>query len=304
MPALPRNETKSRQTGIIFLSFGNAISMKEKKILMQYYRKKMYKGRGALARGVDFIALRVIALVAFYLWFLSLTGKMNMSVALSLICVAVFSVAAAFAKSLRTESFIEKERKRLAREHMRQALALLPLERFMAAAKACAPDEDIFLYAFRQTGPLTPDDVLKAYRLAEKRGFARAAVFSAGDISEEARTFARRLPGFDMQLMPPDTLLGQAEALGLTPDAAAIDRMIVDLYHAQKQKRKAVLAAPFSKGNAKKYLILAAALTAASFLTSYPLYYRLLAGVCMSFAAISYLVNVPQPGDTAASNRG
>jgi hypothetical protein len=52
-----------KQQGELNMSIG------EKRTLNAYYKRRFYRGRTAFARAADFIALRIILLIACYLWF-------------------------------------------------------------------------------------------------------------------------------------------------------------------------------------------------------------------------------------------
>ena len=97
--------------------------------------------------------------------------------------------------------------------------------------------------------------------------------------------------GLDIRLTPVRTLLLAGASSRANPEQSDVEKEILRMEGAAKRARKKAAAEPFSGASVRKYLIAAAILTAASFFTGYPLYYRLLAGVCMTLfvgsAAIS-----------------
>ena len=79
------------------------MSIGEKRTLNAYYKRRFYRGRTAFARAADFIALRVILLIACYLWFSFNVESIIAAAVLTAAAVGAISVFAELVKSVRLE---------------------------------------------------------------------------------------------------------------------------------------------------------------------------------------------------------
>ena len=277
--------------------------MKESKRILRYYKQRMYHGRSLAARILDFVSLRLILLTACYLWFFSLARDRLVAAVLSIIAVLMFSVVMALLHSLRLERFIEKERRRLVGENLREQLALLPKQEFARLAQQAAqalPDYDAadgtpryrgrpcLVYAMQQLSPASLDDMLTVYRAARRKQVSEVLLYTAVPAGSDAESFVRRLSEVSIRLQPTDVLVELCrEQQKETLAEELIEKKLSDAAAEKKRKR----AQPFAKGQTRRYLVCAAILLAASFLTRYALYYRLLAGVSLALAGMSFFVN-------------
>lgn len=295
------------EKGILAAAIGKnsleVIFMKEQRKLLGYYKQRMYHGRSALARAFDFFTLRLVFLLSCYLWFLSLVHNQLLAGMLSAIAVLMFSVVMSLINSIRLDRFIEKERARLNDENLREQLALMPREEFMGLAwRAAEKRSDIetvdgalrlhgepcILYPVQQFSPLSADDMLSIYRVARRQKAVHVLLYTAVPAGAEAESFCRRLSEIQIHIESPEALLVLCRE-GVTPDTAdeLVKKKLEDAAAEKKRKR----AQPFAAGQARKYLISALVLLLTSFLTRYALYYRLLAGVCLCLAGMSFWMN-------------
>jgi len=277
--------------------------LKESRHILRYYKRRMYHGRSTAARALDFVSLRLILFIACYLWFLSLVHNQLVSGVLSITAVLMFSVVMALLHSLRLDRFIEKERRRLVGETLREQLALMPKQEFARLTQQAAqalPDYDAaggtpryrgnpcLVYAMQQLSPPSLDDMLTVYRAARRKQVTEVLLYTAVPAGTDAESFVRRLSEVSIRLQPPDVLVELCrEQQKETLAEELIEKKISDAAAEKKRKR----AQPFAKGQTRRYLVCAAMLLAASFLTRYALYYRLLAGISLALAGMSFFVN-------------
>ena len=99
------------------------MSIGEKRTLNAYYKRRFYRGRTAFARAADFIALRVILLIACYLWFSFNVESIIAAAVLTAAAVGAISVFAELVKSVRLEKFILRENARLSKKLQRKPCA-------------------------------------------------------------------------------------------------------------------------------------------------------------------------------------
>ncbi|MEI3424832.1 MAG: hypothetical protein V8Q85_07210 [Christensenellales bacterium] len=100
------------------------MSIGEKRTLNAYYKRRFYRGRTAFARAADFIALRVILLIACYLWFSFNVESIIAAAVLTAAAVGAISVFAELVKSVRLEKFILRENAHLQKSCSAKALCL------------------------------------------------------------------------------------------------------------------------------------------------------------------------------------
>lgn len=259
--------------------------------MRKYYKNQMYGGRSVVARAVDFVTLRVLSFFLFYLWFSRMVKNSAATAFLSLIALLMLCVAVKLYKSMRLDKFIKRERRALGREYIRSQLILMQPKPFRELAVKCLSKAGDFVYTSQQASPISADVVLKAYHAAQRRGCDSLAIVTTAKASKEAVEFAAKLKGCDITIEPVDKLIDKAEEMGLGADEDTIDGLIIDRIEIKKQYRKKMLSSPFSNNRARAYLLAAAGLTIASFISGYSLYYRLMACACVSFSGLTWWVN-------------
>lgn len=281
--------------------------MSEQKQVLRYYKRRMYRGRTQFARLFDFVALRIVFFVAAYLWFLNTVTNQLLALILSVIALMMFIVVLKLAADIRLDRFIRRERERLSKKSYFEQMVLLDRSEFLSLCRAylntqgnvrldgdnCTIDgHACLIFTVQQLEPLKSDSVLHAYHLARKREMEHVLLFCTSAISAEAEAFKRRLSAVDVRIVEPEklvkVLLGSEEA----EDAMErVDRILESEIERERTERKRTLTQPFAPGRARRYLFAGAALIGASFITSYALYYRILAGVCFMLAGTSFWLN-------------
>lgn len=283
--------------------------MSKKRILMKYYKQRLYRGRTALARAVDFVALRLILLAAGYLWFTTKVDSSLMAGVLALTTVTTLSVGAELYKSIRLERFILKERKSLAEKLFREKLVLLTRQEFLELVRSYLTVHgeefagDSVVYLSQTVAPVGEDAVLTACRAAKKRGVGAVALFSASPVSEAARTLAGRMEQA-VRFIAPEQLTAHGSANDMLPDESAIDAAILAQQEKIRRQRKKSISEPFAQSRLRRYGIVAIALFALSFFVPYTLYYRVLAGACLSLGALTWWLNQTGRGENGQAPEG
>lgn len=275
--------------------------MKERKLILSYYKRRLYKGRTALARGVDFIALRLVMLCAAYLWFSSEVESTVMAVILSVTATLTASVAAELIKSIRFEHFITKERKALAAKLFRERLVQLTHAEFFELvrgyvvehADAFAPD--CLVCTVQSAAPVSEDDVLRACRSAKAKGTDKVCVFTASSVSKQAVSLSTRLNGMEVSFVTADELVAHGEAQELLPGDEAVDAAVLAVAKRERERRKKAVSKPFERWRMRRYIFVAVGLFALSFFVEQALYFRLLSAACLSFGAIAWWLNNAAP---------
>lgn len=283
--------TKSRD----YIQLGGIV-MRNKRALTRYYKRKLYGGRSAFARAMDFLSLRVIALLLCYLHFSSVIANTVMAALMSLVALCFACVALELGKSLRMDRFIRKERAGIAAEVLKKRLLLMPREeqlnhlRRYAKANPARFGESEIIFTLHKTSPVTEDNVLAAGSAAKRRGACAVTILHTGPLSDAARALATEYGGVKIAFLALSDILLEEERKLLAPTEEELDALILSREEGLRRKRKAALSRPFEKGRTGRYLFCALGLFAASFFVRYPLYYRLMAAACVSFGAMAYVV--------------
>lgn len=271
--------------------------LKNRRLLLRFYKRRLYNDRSLFARAVDFVALRMILLALCYLWFITRIDNTVMAAILSFIALGAVSVAAEIIKSMRLARFIARERTRTAERIFREKLLVLPQREFLALIKAYLSEhrdaygDDCLVSVVRSSSPLAADAVYRAYRGAENRRFAKAVIVSAAPVSKEAAAAAERFENVDIRFITPDMLVKSAGAMPFLPAADAVDAALLSAAEKAKAARKKTASEPFAAGRMRRYILIALALFALSFFVKYALYYRMLAAFSLSFGALAFWLN-------------
>ncbi len=270
--------------------------MRRKSSLTRYYKRKLYGGRSAFARGMDFLSLRLIGLLVCYLHFSATIANAVIAGLMSLVAMAFVCVAIELIKSMRMDRFIQKERVRICAEVLKKKLLILPREeqlgflRQYAKANPSRFGEAEIVFTLHRTAPVVEDDILSAGAAAKRRYAKAVTILHTGPVSEAARSLAADYGGAHISFLPLGDILPEGEKQALMPQEEEIDAIIQAREDAARQKRKTALSRPFERGRTGRYLLCALGLFAASFFVRYPLYYRLMAAACVSFGAMAYAV--------------
>ena len=147
--------------------------MKQNKQLIRCLKKKLYGGRGLFSRTVDYIALRAIVFMGCYMWFSAMVANGVAKAMLSLASTGFIFVGLDLINSLRLDSLIRAERRRVSAAALNDRLLLMTDDernRLIAEhiSKKGKQADRLICSVHRSEGP-TPDDMLKAARAARKR---------------------------------------------------------------------------------------------------------------------------------------
>ena len=140
------------------------------------------------------------------------------------------------------------------------------------------------VYTAQTLSPVDEETVLCACRAANRRGCKSLFIFSSASVSQPARDIAARYDGLSVAFISGDMLASCAKM----PDDNAVRQYILKQAEQKKQIKKQSVSTAIGRGRCARYLLVAAALFALSFFVSYTLYYRMLAGACVSLAALSF----------------
>ena len=173
------------------------MSIGEKRTLNAYYKRRFYRGRTAFARAADFIALRVILLIACYLWFSFNVESIIAAAVLTAAAVGAISVFAELVKSVRLEKFILRENARLSKKLFSESLVLMPRSEFLSMVREYIKRHgkefagESLVYTAQTLSPVDEETVLCACRAANRRGCKSLFIFSSAAVSQPARTLPR-----------------------------------------------------------------------------------------------------------------
>ena len=277
-------------------SGGPNMTSKEKKVIGAYYKRRFYNGRTAFARAVDYIALRVILLIACYLWFAVNVQSLAMAAVLTIASVTAISIFAELVKSIRFEKFCLREKERLRRKLFTESLALMPKAEFLCIVREYIKSNaaefagESLVYTAQTIAPVDEETVLSACRTAAKKGRVSLFIFSASSVSREARALAARYENINVAFIPSDMLCASASSQKAMPSDADIAAYIIKQNEQRITRRKKAFSEPFGAARSARYILVAAALFTLSFFVKYTLYYRVLAGACISLAALSFYI--------------
>ncbi len=265
------------------------------KDIKRYYKQRQHGGRSLAARIADGIALRLVFAAASYLWFHYNIENHVVVILLTSLTTFIFVAALKLWKDISFDRFVQKESARLCDTVLRERLLLLDESEFYELCECVCADlpgfENAMLWCIQHSLPIDADDVLSAFRRARKQNAQLLAVCSLSGCTEAASALMLRLP-IRAEYISPDLLLRFAkQTKTFAVEAEDVNAHIRSKQTVVLERRKQMQAEPFAPGRAKKYLICAAILAAASFITGYALYYRLLAGLCLMLAGTSFTLN-------------
>lgn len=264
------------------------------KVINRYYKQRISRGRGSLARIIDAIALRAALLFACYVWFRSMGLVTYVSAFLGVIAVGLASIAMKIWRDLKFEKFVVRERKNLAREEARSRLATMREDELSrAVCRILKEDGTInrgYVEVIQRISPVDADDIASVYRAARREGENFASVFSTSGITKDAHELAEKLDGMEFRLYDESDL---SERGGVADDVTddEIDAAIVRKYTARESPVKKLKTSVFASSRVKPYVILGVVLLILSFIANGGMYYRIIASACLSFAVTTAVLD-------------
>lgn len=257
----------------------------EDRAIADHIRERMHGGRRALARAVDYIALRLILFLAAYLQFLPRVATRATACLLASIALAMAMIMLHMAGELRYARCRKKEIEHVRGQLLQDALMRLDMQTAIPLVSALCPLDTspvVLLTAL----PVDANALLSAVR--SHRGCGELHVFACAGFDESANAFSARTNG-QLVLHPKEEMYKAAIRAGMQPQEEAVYdamRARIRFEKAQTRRRRPTL---WVAGGARRYAVIALSLTALSFFTGYSLYYRMLAGACMTVAALCLL---------------
>ncbi|MEG1525355.1 MAG: hypothetical protein RRZ24_05445 [Clostridia bacterium] len=247
----------------------------------QYFQARRGGGRGKLARGIDYVSLRLILFAGAYLYFAAQFSNKAMALLLAAVFLGLCMLVLHIWREIAMERFVKKELCRIKKALLTHKLLLLSST---SARKLCRPlcNEGEMPVLLQRALPADADALLTV--LHTYQGCGNLAVFSCSGFDISAKAFAARLDG-TLTIRDVEEVHHAAKEAGLSPSAAEVRAFIAEELRIQKQRKRAARPMPFVSGNTGKYFAISLILTGISFFTRYALYYRLLAGLCMAIAA-------------------
>lgn len=255
--------------------------------LTRYFKRLRYGGRSAPARALDYVALRLILLVAAFLFFRLRMDTVHAAI-LALIALAAATLLLHAAREAAMARFVRAETLRIRRLLVCEQLPYLdPADFLLLCRRACGPGSPA---ALQRAEPVGADALLPLLRAAT----GPVSVCSSSGFTPAAEAFVRRAP-HRAELIGPAALAAAAkENDPFWPGDEAVHAYIASQCARRAPLRVLVVqaAAGLRAGGAvKKYLLTAAVLLFASCLTRFALYYRMLAGLCITLAAVSVMLS-------------
>ncbi len=255
------------------------------KQLKYYYAERCSGGKRTLARVLDYVALRLILLLAAVMFFRVKGFAAGEAVFLGVIVLSIGMLLLHLVHAVRYDAFVRRENRRIRQEILLRRMMLLPHEAFLERIRPLAEEPRVF--GIQCATPADANSLLQILRFSD--GTSAIAVFSTAGYTKEAQDFAGAAP-VKLHLYGTETL--EASALLLAEvNVSEIHDYIEAALQKRKERKRRLQAQPFVSGSAAKYFLIAALLTGASFLTRYALYYRMLAGLCSTIAVLSLLFN-------------
>ena len=133
--------------------------------------------------------------------------------------------------------------------------------------------------------PVNANDLLVLVRT--HTGCGELHVFSCSAYDDTATAFAARANG-KLALHAPEELFAAAGEAGMTPSEADAKKSILAQVAFEKRRKRRKSMQAYIVTGARKYALIALLLLGLSFVSGYALYYRMLAGFCMTIAAFGF----------------
>lgn len=274
-----------------------------------YFRREFTK-RTAAARWADRVFFTVLAWVVFYGWFLTQLSNTLAAAILASATALTGVTAAALLRSIRFDKFVKQHTEALKKQALLEYLMVLPPNGVMdillssdpslSAIHGVAVCENGFIArlpngkkrmcALLQKYPsekVTASEILELHRRANAECCVELWIYSTAEYTAEAKAVAHNNE-VNAKLSSPDELIALSDRLELLPDEHAVQEAVDERIQEKQRTRESLKRNAFLPASTQRYIICAAGIMAASLITGYKIYYTLMAGLCLAFAAISW----------------
>lgn len=283
------------------------------KRMRRYYRQIMFGNRSALARTLDFAALRAIMFIAFLLWFSLQTSNIMLSCILSGCATGMVSVALGLYKNIRLDKFVAQKRRELTRIYMLEQFVLMPRRDFVRRMAAMARQSGYEVEQLSQRGVLCrdkaqnplmlfalqnhpedeigPHQVVDSYRYLMQQNIAEGILVCTAALNERASSLLTKLKAPAFTVWDQDKLLALARALDMLPDADEVEQGLLVEIEQRRLRLRQFKKQAFATTRVRSYLICGFVLFFAAIITGQHLYYPIMGAVCFFMAFLSYFLD-------------
>lgn len=286
--------------------------MKIDRSLRGWFMREM-TGKNAFARLLDLTLFTLFCAIASYAWFLAKLQSQPLAVLLAAVASGMFLVALLAYRSIRLDKYCAKAVAQLHEQALSQHLLLLPRSdalSILQSARALAPVQpaaggllcgDCLYVALQQhpSEPVQPTRLLSLARTAHSYGCTRMEIYTTAPYSAPAKAFSKDLPVTAL-LHDPGEFIALARACALLPPDAVVQQAMQSSIAQRQARRKKIQGSALASANARRYVLCAAIIAAASFITGYRIYYPIAAGLCLCLALICWYLGHRSKGTAGA----
>lgn len=246
----------------------------------RYLQRKRAKGKSLLARVLDAVMLLAVLFAAVFVYLCGKGVHVRHALLLSGVVGTFFAVLYKLYAAWALQRYMPREIKRISKELLRENMPFVDRQLYRdLCCKASGVQNPVVFFTAEPVGA----DMLLPYLLELEEEDAAFCSFSGFTDAAKKLVTGRFLK---VRLIGADPLLDAAmEEPCLRPSLREVYRHIETEEAACRQRRKRARSLPGEDGG-KRYLLAAGLLVLFSFQTGYALYYRMLAGLCLSVAAM------------------
>ncbi len=251
--------------------------------LNRYLKRRQSGGRGAFARIVDAMGLRIVLFAGAYLFLRPRTTDALPALIMSATFLGLCMIVMRIWREIGTERFAKREYARIRKVLLNDRLLLMNERKLGALAKELCNDGETFVL-IGSVKPADADALLTAVRRygADKR----LCVCALNGFDPSAESAAMRM--YERIRLSDAAALYKAVAVAAPVTERDIEGYIAAELAADRRRRAQFRALRMDPNGAKRYLWTAVSLIVLSFFTRYALYCRLLAGLCLSLMSLAY----------------
>ncbi|MDL2225278.1 hypothetical protein LJC20_03595 [Eubacteriales bacterium OttesenSCG-928-M02] len=282
------------------------------KKLRAHYKRLLYKGRGPLARALDFVALRIILFLLGWVFFATRLTSVWQGAVMSFIFLAVLSVAVEWYKGKKMARFLVEKREALCHEYQMDQLVVLDPNVFLKVVgrlmnhlgyRILGMREGALLVEYggdrsmmfpvqsHRNYEITSQDLLDMVRILKANGLTEMLLVSTSRLSEEASAFQKKIPNLSLSILRQESLLEEAQKMGLLPGIPEMEAALLKELEEQEMSLGRLRMEALYSGKTRAYLLCGGIILVASAFTGFNLYYPLVAALCFFLAYLSYRNN-------------
>ncbi len=284
-----------------------------------YYLKTENDSKNIFAKIFDYLIWGTIVFCILFLFSYLKTGKLYLSIVITLVAIVVFNVIVIKNRSLRFQQLKEQKRRHIASQrvyneimnktagemtdYIKEIFVSMGFgqfefmentqKRILLKSLYRGNKVMILLNIYKNDLDVELREVKEFVYTMANNGIRKGILITTSDFTKDSHNFINKLSkNYALLLVNKKQLLNIIEKNGFFPDEKEIDEIIENEISGKSNRLNRYRNAVLSKDKVKGYIILSLYLMLTAWYTPYIVYYMIVAGFILALAFVTFILNI------------